>query len=254
MDRSPQRRREDAAPLSNGSLPDVAVSFTDNSFVNLIVLNVVRHYKMAGVCVSLESPTHMHLKACYGMSTSIQEKTSITRHFGGRDLPIIMDDASKEEHVMNDPLVQGDPFIRFFVAAPLKISATECVGSLCMMSPEPASHQWQLDDCEFLVQSANRLAQHCKDAVEKAKLSVPPHGGWIQMAGWQMSLNTLPSLNSLPCLEDSDPLQEEIETFDSADQGSDQTSSRCGPRPATDVWISGTTAASIKCGPGRALV
>ena len=46
-------------------------------------------------------------------------------------------DASKDSRFANNPLVTGDPYIRFYAGYPLETSSGERVGALCIFDPNP---------------------------------------------------------------------------------------------------------------------
>lgn len=86
-----------------------------------------------------------------------------THAIRGSDV-FVVEDATKDERFSNNPLVTGNPSIRFYAGAPLKTSSGMRIGTLCVIDskPHPA-----LTTFETLQLSA--LADRTMAAMEKRK-------------------------------------------------------------------------------------
>jgi GAF domain-containing protein len=50
---------------------------------------------------------------------------------------MIVPDARQDPRFSQNPMVEGDPYVRFYAGRPLEVEQGCCVGSLCIMDREP---------------------------------------------------------------------------------------------------------------------
>jgi signal transduction histidine kinase/ActR/RegA family two-component response regulator len=62
------------------------------------------------------------------------------------DAPLVIEDATKDLRTLDNPLVTGEPGIRFYAGHPLKLPTGEVVGTLCVIDFEPRRADAELLD------------------------------------------------------------------------------------------------------------
>jgi GAF domain-containing protein len=70
----------------------------------------------------------------------------------GRDALVILN-ALEDPRFADNPLVTGPPNIRFYAGAPIRLPSGYCIGTLCLISPEPRA-DFTLEDRERLAHLA----------------------------------------------------------------------------------------------------
>ena len=107
--------------------------------------------------VSLVDADRQWFKSCYGLGAS---ETSRDVSFCGHAILhteiLVVADASQDERFADNPLVTGDPEIRFYAGKPLAIDG-KLVGTLCLIDRTPrvfaAEDKAALDDLAAMVES-----------------------------------------------------------------------------------------------------
>lgn len=67
-------------------------------------------------------------------------------------VPLIVNDAKQDDRFADNPLVAGEPFIRFYAGAPLLTDQGLTLGTLCIIDTEP--RELSENDAEILVKLA----------------------------------------------------------------------------------------------------
>ncbi|MFP5392589.1 MAG: EAL domain-containing protein [Gammaproteobacteria bacterium] len=80
---------------------------------------------------------------------------SLCAHAITRDAPMIVNDARKDPRFAANPLVTGEPYLRFYAGIPLHGPNNKLIGTLCVADNAP--RQLTDDDVEFLKGLANTI-------------------------------------------------------------------------------------------------
>jgi len=98
--------------------------------------------------VSLVDHDRQWFKSRIGIDTvSTTREISFCGHAILQDKPLIIPDARKDMRFAGNPLVIGEPFVRFYAGQPLRDPTGHKVGTLCIVDQKPrifASHELEL--------------------------------------------------------------------------------------------------------------
>lgn len=72
------------------------------------------------------------------------------------DQVLVVPDLTKDDRFQANPLVQGDPFVRFYAGAPLIYFRSVRLGSLCLLHPAP--RPFSATECQRLAGLSARVA------------------------------------------------------------------------------------------------
>ncbi len=88
--------------------------------------------------ISLVDENRQWLKARVGLS---EQETSRDVSFCGHAIllkePLVILDTHQDERFADNPLVTGEPRIRFYAGCPLWLPNGYCIGTVCLISPQP---------------------------------------------------------------------------------------------------------------------
>lgn len=88
--------------------------------------------------VSLVDEDRQWFKSCFGLNAS---ETPRDISFCGHAIlgadTLIVEDASQDARFADNPLVTGEPHIRFYAGVPLMFEHSSCLGTLCIIDTKP---------------------------------------------------------------------------------------------------------------------
>ncbi|UXH80060.1 GAF domain-containing protein [Roseateles amylovorans] len=127
-------------------------------FLDSLVVAVARSFELPMAAVSLIERDQQFFKASVGLPTRTTPRDcSFCAHVLWWPAPFVVPDATLDDRFANNPLVTGEPHIRFYAGVPISLQGV-CLGTLCVMGHSPKSG---LDDAEM------RLLQGAAMAVEE---------------------------------------------------------------------------------------
>jgi len=105
-------------------------------------------FDMPIVLVSLVDEKRQWFKARVGLATCQTDRdSSFCGHAILEPQIMVVEDALRDERFHDNPLVVGDPHIRFYAGAPLQLPGGAVVGTLCLIDRQPR----QLDDMDLAI-------------------------------------------------------------------------------------------------------
>ncbi|MDP9898909.1 GAF domain-containing protein [Variovorax ginsengisoli] len=92
------------------------------------------------------------------------------------DQPLVIEDTAKDERFVANPLVTGEPHIRFYAGAPLVTAAGQALGTVCVLDSRPrAISDHQLEQLQFMAQQVVvMLEARATQALEAASPPLSP--------------------------------------------------------------------------------
>jgi EAL domain-containing protein (putative c-di-GMP-specific phosphodiesterase class I)/GAF domain-containing protein len=127
--------------------------------------------------VSLVDENRQWFKSCVGAPLGQQEtprRVSFCGHTILQRDPLIINDALQDSRFADNPLVTGDPGVRFYAGFPLITSSGFVLGSLCAISRDP--HQLTSEQIDSLSRLASLTVQQLQVLRDSALLSAAQQG------------------------------------------------------------------------------
>ena len=174
--------------------------------------------------VSLVDANRQWFKSCVGAPLAKQEtprRISFCGHTILQRDPLIIDDCLEDPRFTANPLVSGDPHIRFYAGFPLITARGFAVGSLCVISREPH----QLDQQQ--IDSLTRLALLTVRQLEALPAATRPPGRQQGVEPERLGEASSQRLTSLERLISRDQMVQMLDLLFTMDVGSPFAVMRC---------------------------
>lgn len=106
-----------------------------------IVSFAAQEFDVPIVLVSLVDANRQWFKAIVGLDVcETGRDISFCGHAIVSDEVLVVRDASLDPRFADNPLVVGEPYIRFYAGAPLTLPSGERVGTLCLIAKSPRAY------------------------------------------------------------------------------------------------------------------
>ncbi len=123
----------------------------------------IQHFKVPIALVSLVDETDQCFVGCRGLkATGTPRSQAFCRYTILSDEVLVVEDALEDPRFANNPLVTGDPHIRFYAGAPLQLGDDVRLGTVCIVDHVP--RQFTFGQKIVLRQLATIALAELKDA------------------------------------------------------------------------------------------
>ncbi|MEA2433672.1 MAG: hypothetical protein QOG54_1129 [Actinomycetota bacterium] len=132
-------------------------------------------FKVPIALVSLVDQDRQWFKSCFGLEvTETTRDVSFCAHAILHEGVFVIPDATSDPRFANNPLVTGEPGIRFYAGAPLRTTGGFNLGTLCIIDTEPRTidrdQQRMLMDLAALVVDELELRSALQEAASREEL------------------------------------------------------------------------------------
>jgi len=140
--------------------------------------------------VSLVDENRQWFKSCIGLDVS---ETSRAVSFCGHtilgDGVLVISDTLLDERFADNPLVLGEPFIRFYVGCPIKAPNGQTMGTLCLIDQKPRTVEPdELEALQDLAHMAEREMAATELAIADELTAIPNRRGFTLLAEKNLSI------------------------------------------------------------------
>ncbi len=185
----PARPEDENQRLSTLRSLNILDSPADERFDRLTRL-AMHVFDVPMALVSLVDENRQWFKSCQGLSaTETSRDVSFCGHAILGDKAFVINDANQDPRFADNPLVTGEPFIRFYAGYPITYIDGTKLGTLCLLDEKPR----QFDEHEQLIlQDLAKIVEHEIHAVQLATIDelteIPNRRGFFSSARKALSL------------------------------------------------------------------
>lgn len=139
-----------------------------------------RIFEVPIALVAFADPERIWFKSCIGLSAAYAPREiTLCKHTIQQSKVFVVNDATRDERFMCNPLVKGDPKLQFYAAAPILSADGYALGVVCIVDRVPR----QFDPSQLSVlQSLARIAveqlelrkQLLEEKADREKVAAPP--------------------------------------------------------------------------------
>ncbi len=123
---------------------------------------IARLFDVPTVLISLMDDERQWFKSRVGLDVcETAREVSFCRYIIEDDAPLVVPDAQTDPRFADNPLVTGEPHIRFYAGAPLRVPEGVTLGTLCLIDTRPR---------EFSAQDMKQLGELADLVVDRMKL------------------------------------------------------------------------------------
>ena len=147
----PADDRERFATLSKAGL-----LHNDLRFLDSVLDRFAKTFNVNTATISLIGLYFQHIKASVGTNLFLSHRDDAFCAYTILEPEIlVVSDARKDKRFQANPLVMGDPHIRFYAGVPLRIENGQAFGAFCLIGPEP--REWTSEQSKLLIQAAAQI-------------------------------------------------------------------------------------------------
>ncbi len=134
--------------------------------------------------ISLVDDDRQWFKSHHGLAVQqTARRDSFCAHALHQSTVLVVPDASLDERFADNPLVTGEPKIRYYAGAPLVTAQGSVLGTLCVIDREPRQLEpWQLNALGALARHAVSLLELRRAGVQLAPAAPPGAAVWAPTA------------------------------------------------------------------------
>ena len=127
----------DAARLSLIADYEIGDSVPEAEFDHIVELAATL-FGASAAMISIVASEVLHFKARTGLDVcTLDPRIAFCAHALDRDTPLVIEDTLADPRFRNNPLVTGEPHIRFYAGTPLRVASGQVLGTLCVIDPQP---------------------------------------------------------------------------------------------------------------------
>jgi diguanylate cyclase (GGDEF)-like protein len=174
------------------------------------VTRLAQHiFKVPIALISLVDEHRQWFKSCVGLNVNETPRDiSFCGHAILGDKPLIINDTLEDSRFLDNPLVTGQPNVRFYAGHPITLSGGMCIGTLCIIDTQPrdlSSEEVQaLEDLALITQ---RELSIMRLATRDELTDIPNRRGFNLLAERYLDLCIRQQTNAITIFIDLDSLK-----------------------------------------------